>query len=185
MTRVLIVGDFHIPFRASKIPKPLLEMLEEENFDKVLITGDLVQTYVLRPFKKFDMVVVRGNMDLGDARKFPEKVLLTFPDFEHKILLFHGTGIYPRGEPMLLRAKALKNGAKVIVTGHTHYPVVRKVIDVLIINPGSATGVMGGSGGLGIPTWAIAEFHNKKVKVTIYRTKNDSYDVFQENEIEV
>lgn len=183
--RVFIAGDFHIPFRAASLPEELINFVKHEDFDLIAITGDLVQSYVLEPFKDFPLKVVRGNMDMGEAEKFPEVELFSPPNGEYKIILFHGTGIYPRGEPMLLRGVARRYGASVILTGHTHAPDVRKVIDVIIINPGSGTGVYGGSGGLGFPTWAVAEFSESRVRVQIYGCKSRRIHVIMEKTFEI
>ncbi|MHA1617621.1 MAG: metallophosphoesterase family protein [Candidatus Njordarchaeales archaeon] len=175
--RILVTGDFHIPFRAQAIPKQLLETLEEDIFDLVAITGDLVQSYVLEPFKKFPIVAVRGNMDIGEAARFPEIAYIDIPGSKLKAIIFHGTGIYPRGEPMLLRGLAKKHGANIIFTGHTHYPDVRKVLDTLIINPGSGTGVYGGGGGFGTPTWAIVEIASSDIFVEIYAVRKSYIEI--------
>jgi len=174
--RVFVTGDFHIPFRAREIPKELLEFLDNTEVDLVAITGDLVQSYVLQPFKKYKLKVVRGNMDIGDAEKFPLVETISFPEINYKAILFHGTGIYPRGEPMLLRAVALKYKANVIITGHTHVPDARKIIDTVIINPGSGTGVHGGSGGFGHPTWALVEFDPSNIHIQVYAVKYSRKD---------
>ncbi len=183
--KILVTGDFHIPFRATNLPDELLNFIASEKFDLIAITGDLVQDYVLEPFKRFPLKVVRGNMDVGAAEKFPEIEIIQFSDVPYKIILFHGTGIYPRGEPMLLRGVAVKHNCKVILTGHTHVPDVRKVIDTVIINPGSGTGVHGGYGGLGIPTWALAEFFPDSVDVKIYAVKSGRVEVILHKEFEV
>jgi len=183
--RVLIAGDFHIPFRAPHLPPELLTFLDTEKFDLVAITGDLVQMYVLEPFRKFPLKAVRGNMDIGEAEKLPEVEEIRPPNSKYKVILFHGTGIYPRGEPMLLRGVALKHGAKVILTGHTHEPDVRKIIDTIIINPGSATGVYGGSGGLGIPTWAVAEFSSNNIEIKIYGVRSQRVAVILRKSFEI
>jgi len=175
--RILVTGDFHIPFRAQALPKQLVETLNEEHFDLVIITGDLVQSYVLEPFKKFSVVVVRGNMDVGEAAHFPEIAYVNIPNANVRAVVFHGTGIYPRGEPMLLRGIAKKHGAEVIFTGHTHYPDVRKVLDTIIINPGSGTGVYGGGGGLGIPTWAIVEFSRRELFIEIHAVRRSYIEI--------
>ena len=175
--RILVAGDFHIPFRAQALPKQLIELLDEDDFDLIAITGDLVQSYVLEPFKKFPLVAVRGNMDIGEAARFPEIAYIDIPSTQYRAIVFHGTGIYPRGEPMLLRGVAKKHNAQIIFTGHTHHPTVKKVLDTIIINPGSGTGAYGGSGGLGIPTWAIVEVFPQEIYVEIHAVRGHYIEV--------
>ncbi len=170
--KVLVAGDFHIPYRASEIPEELIDFLNRSEIDLVVITGDLVRDYVLEPFRKWPIKVVRGNMDEGKAAKYPEKIILELPNISYKTLIFHGTGIYPRGDPNKLRKIALKNKCKVILTGHTHTPEAKVIKDVVIINPGSGTGVYGGGGGFGLPSWAYVIFRENSVHVKIYGAKS-------------
>ena len=170
--KILVIGDFHIPFRADRIPDPLIRFPKEQKVDLIAITGDLVQDYVLEPFKEWPLKVIKGNMDMGLVEKYPEKVILELPGINYKILLFHGSGIYPRGDLNHLRRITLKNNCKVLLTGHTHVPVAKKIKDVIIINPGSGTGVYGGGGGLGIPTWAYITLDREIISVVIYAIKS-------------
>jgi len=170
--RILIAGDFHIPTRARSLPEEFNKFLEDNNFDLVAITGDLVQSYVLESFKRFKYVVVRGNWDLGDAAKFPELCRIKIPGAKYNVILYHGSDIYPNGEPMLLRAVGLKHNAQVIITGHTHIPEIKMIIDSLIINPGSATGVYGSYKDAYKkqirPTWIVADFGTNWIDISLY-----------------
>ena len=67
--KILVMGDFHIPFRADRIPDLLIRFPKEQEVDLIAITGDLVQDYVLEPFKKWPLKVIKGNMDMGPVEK--------------------------------------------------------------------------------------------------------------------
>jgi len=175
MVRCLIIGDFHIPTRASEPPKELLDFVYSENFDWILITGDLVRFFVIEKwFNKFwkanKIIGVYGNMDYEDViKRFSEIEVLSFQECKYKIVLYHGSAIFPRGDPPQLASLAKKFDAKVIVTGHTHAPALKSFEDVVIINPGSATGCLGGSwNALGIPSFSFVRFESTSVIGKIY-----------------
>jgi predicted phosphodiesterase len=46
LTRILILGDIHIPDKAERIPQPLVKLVESELWDYVLFTGDFTSLEV-------------------------------------------------------------------------------------------------------------------------------------------
>lgn len=188
--RALVCGDFHIPTRAESPPPQLLEFASED-FDLLIITGDLVKWLVIERWfwsywKEGKIVGCVGNMDHADVMKrFPEYYLFK-PLKTYQVLVHHGTGIYPRGDPEQLSMLARKHGARVIITGHTHAPALLKHGDVVIVNPGSATGVLGGSlSALGKPSWAVVEFLPARVKATVYVLEDEEPREYMKQEFHV
>ncbi len=142
MAKLLIVGDTHIPTRAKTIPKVMLEIIEKNKpFDFIFFTGDLVSERVLEFFEELGekAFFVRGNMDYLNL---PEYIVEEVENV--KIGLIHGDQVYPRGdiEGLLRIARNLK--VDILINGHTHYLRIIKVENVLLINPGSLTGVWSG-----------------------------------------
>jgi len=192
MIRCLVMGDFHIPTRASEPPKELLDFVYSENFDYILITGDLVRFFVIEKwFNEFwranKVVGVYGNMDYKDVvKRFPEIKVLSFEECNYKIVLYHGTEIFPRGDPSQLASLAEKFNAKVIITGHTHAPVLKSFRDVVIINPGSATGCLGGSwDALGIPSFSFVKFESTSIIGKIYVIQDFEIKCITEKEFKI
>ena len=160
--KFLAIGDTHIPRRASGIPEILLRRIEDENFDLILCTGDLTDRRVLDYFERLSEVkVVRGNMD---HLPLPSHHVLEVG--EVKIGLIHGDQVYPRGNREQLRDIARKLGVNVLVSGHTHIPDVH-FDQLLLLNPGSATGVWGGGGGSLKPSCMILEVKDRKIDVRL------------------
>ncbi len=157
--KFLVIGDFHIPERASEIPGWIIAIVGEERkkekFDAVLCTGDLTGEDVIKTLEKFGPVkCVRGNMD---ELNFPEKY--NFTAGKITVLLLHGSGIHPRGDIAQLNEIRKRENADVVIHGHTHKMEVAKMEDngsvALFINPGTATGAWGGSSDATAQTFAI------------------------------
>lgn len=183
--KVLVAGDFHIPFRAKRIPAQLLTFIRDNEIDMVAITGDLVEEHVLKPFKQFTLKVVRGNMDIGNAEKFPEKEIISLPGLSYRILLYHGSGIYPRGDLKKLYSLTKSNQCKVLFTGHTHDPLSEKINDVVIINPGSGTGAYGGYGGFGKPTWAYITMKQSRIDVALFVIETNKVNILSRRSFDI
>jgi len=166
MTSALLIGDTHIPERASAIPEPLQRVAASRGFDFVLCTGDLTSGEVLEYLQSLrgDLRVVAGNMDY-----------LPFPLSDAVVMgrmrvgLTHGTQVRPRGDVQGLVHVASHMGVDVLVTGHTHSLSVDRVVGgsgrVLLLNPGSATGVWGGGVSSGVPSLLILEVDSSGMRV--------------------
>ncbi len=167
MYKALIIGDTHIPTRAKNIPRVMLEIIENNSpYDYLFFTGDLVSERVLEFFKNLahKSFFVRGNMDY---LSLPEYVIEEINDI--RIGLIHGDQVYPRGdvEGLLNIAKNLK--VSVLINGHTHYLRIIKVNEMLLVNPGSATGVWSGGYASMRPSMIIGFFKNlNEIKLVSY-----------------
>jgi putative phosphoesterase len=151
----LIASDAHVPDREPDIPAKIKEFLASEApFDMVLYAGDLTGPEVLEWLKGLsdEVRAVRGNMDY---LPLPNEILIDLGD--KRVLLLHGHQVRPRGNLDALSEMAKSRGAQVIVHGHLHKPLITEHEGVLHLNPGSITGVWGGSSLGGDPTFMILE----------------------------
>jgi len=173
--RVLIIGDFHIPTRANRIPPKIQAELERETYDVVLCTGDLISNSILKWLDKIgdEVYVVKGNMDF---LRLPERLSVRIESLEWG--LFHGSGIFPRGNITQLTRVASQMGVDVLVHGHTHVLSVNEVRQddktILLINPGSVTGVWSGSGGSLIPSFIKAIVNNRDIELDCFELISDN-----------
>jgi len=171
MMQVLVIGDFHIPSRASKIPEPIMSIISNKKFDLVLCTGDLVDEKILSMLENFAPVKwVVGNMDYIDG---PRSVKVKLGDFD--VGVFHGTGIYPRGNPKQLYSVAKRLNVDVLIHGHTHAMSIQLFGEVLLLNPGSATGVWGGGPASLKPSFMIQEIRNNELIVNGYELVGNEF----------
>mgnify|MGYP005664856055 CR=1 FL=1 len=164
--KILAISDTHINDRADEIPNVMEKLIyEEKPYDAVIFAGDLTREDVLEWVRSLapKQYVVEGNMDYLDL---PEYLVDDFNGV--RIGVIHGHQIYPRGDVVKLCKVANKLDAKILVTGHTHNALVRSHSNKIIVNPGSLTGVISGSGSGGIPSFTIILIMDNSVKIDLY-----------------
>ncbi|PSG99036.1 MAG: YfcE family phosphodiesterase [Nanohaloarchaea archaeon SW_7_43_1] len=145
---IAVISDSHVPNRAPEIPKKIIEKIEEAEL--VIHCGDLATEKVYQELEQFNenLILVKGNCDFFD--------LPSSETFDRKGIIFgvyHGTGITPRGDhETLLDIARNKLEADILLHGHTHQEEILREDDALLLNPGSCTGVGGGSARPSKPT---------------------------------
>ena len=162
---ILVIGDFHIPDREKKVPDELWEEIQSSKFDLILCTGDLTDPKLLDKLESIAPTkIVNGNMDYYfGLRNLPRSQLVSLS--KSKIGLIHGNGIRPRGNPDQLSRIAHEMGVDVLISGHVHALSIRVYNDILLLNPGSATGSWGGGPSNKIPSFSIIEEMDIKLKI--------------------
>ncbi len=167
--RVLVIGDTHIPDRASHVPVELMEIIDGGRpWDIVVFTGDLTGENVLRWVRNLgrEVYVVRGNMDY-----LPLPKTRSFEINGVRAGVHHGDGVYPRGEVGQLTRIADRLGVAVLFSGHTHNPFIKVSRDsrVLHVNPGSLTGAWGGGDYLDAACMGVVEASDDGcLDITVY-----------------
>lgn len=148
---IAVISDSHIPGRAQEIPEEFIQKLEEA--DLIVHCGDFETEEVYKELMQHgEVIAVRGNCDRIELPKYEE--------FERNSVKFgvnHGTGISPRGHRPTLANIADQMDAKVLFNGHTHQQEAVKENDKILLNPGSCTGVGGGSSRQGNPKMMVVE----------------------------
>ncbi len=171
--RILVIGDTHVPDRADEIPTPIKEFIRQ-GYDILVFTGDATTKEILSEITKMsgaDIVyAVRGNMDY---LKLPLQEVFTVKGIKFGVI--HGHGVYPRGDRKKLEEMAVKMGVDVLISGHTHrYDVYEG--KVILLNPGSATGVWSGGNASMIPSAMCVEVDEK---INIVLCLNGKYEFFE------
>jgi putative phosphoesterase len=143
--RIFVAGDLHIPSRAAMLHPEFQAILEKEKWDYIVLTGDYTLPTVVESFKlhvknKKNLIACRGNMD-----GFALPLQPTFIVHNIKLGVYHGTGIYPRGDIDLLKAKADEMDVQILFTGHSHQFSFYFDDKHAILNPGTSTGASGGT----------------------------------------
>jgi len=131
-----VISDTHIPTRAKKIPKEVLDQFSA--VDLILHAGDVVTISVINELRELAPVeAVVGNMDHPDIRReFQEFIVLEING--RKIGIKHDTGSYI-GLSEGARWLAAENELDVLVFGHTHKQLLKREGGRLYLNPGSPT----------------------------------------------
>lgn len=135
MKLIGLISDTHIPSRAKAIPSEVFEVFNE--VDLILHAGDLTQISVIDELQQLAPVIaVSGNMDRGEVRKRLPK-MDSVKVYNWKIGVIHDPEIFSGTKRMKTIAK--QNNLNILVFGHTHRPSLKRVEEVLFINPGSPT----------------------------------------------
>ncbi len=167
---ISVIGDFHIPRRANKIPEWEIDILKDSEI--IAITGDLCEKEVLNEINKFGkkVYIVQGNIDRMDL---PAREIFEYKGV--KFGLVHGTEVYPRGDWDQLWEIAKDLDVQVLLNGHTHHWAVYEYKGIIFINPGSATGAWGGSSEGGPESMATLKVKNSILIVKVF---NNAREIF-------
>jgi putative phosphoesterase len=142
-----LISDTHMPLRRRTLPANLGDVLGDVDF--LLHAGDVGELWVLDQLSAIAPVfAVHGNDDTEDAqRELPFQQIITIAG--QRILLWHSH--FPDwDEEMAFRAdddlyrsiqrcvdQANRAGAKIVIFGHWHIPLVYRTDGLLIVNPGA------------------------------------------------
>lgn len=155
-----VISDTHIPERASKVPEVIFDIFKD--VDLILHAGDLVSLDILDELNEIAPTKCsQGNIDRAYGLQLPRSIIFDIEGI--KVGLNHGE-VYPRGDTQQLRYIALETEADVLITGHTHWPFIKEVNDVLLLNPGSPTVPR-----LSDPSVMILNVDNKKLDAEIVK----------------
>jgi len=131
-----VISDTHMPARAQRLPEACTALLA--GCDVIVHAGDhcdaasLVRLRAIGP----PVVAVHGNVDGDDLRRaLPETAEIDAGGV--RIAVVHDAG---RRDGRHARMRRRFPGARVVVFGHSHIPLVeRGPGDLLLVNPGSPT----------------------------------------------
>ncbi|MDD4939959.1 MAG: metallophosphoesterase family protein [Candidatus Omnitrophica bacterium] len=135
--KIGVISDTHIPDRSRDIPKQVLDAFKE--VDIIAHAGDIADLRVIEDLKKVckEVHAVWGNMDPYEVRNaLPEKDV--FEAAGRRIGLTHGYGL-PTRLTGLVTEIFKKDNVDIIIFGHSHAPLNKKIGDILYFNPGSPT----------------------------------------------
>lgn len=98
--------------------------------DHIVHAGDIVGAGILEQLARIAPVTaVRGNNDVGEWAD---------PIRETESVTLGGVPVYVLHDLNDLKSRRLPPGVRVVVSGHSHKPLVREDAGVLYVNPGSA-----------------------------------------------
>lgn len=165
---IAVISDSHVPDRSPGIPEEFHEVLEKA--DEVVHCGDF-ETEEL--YQELDreyglLAAVKGNCDFFDL---PQSQTFEFGDLD--VGVYHGTGINPRGhKPTLADIAENKLEVDVLLSGHTHHQRAVRHEGSILLNPGSCTGVGGGSARAGNPRMMTLEIEDETLEVEMLTLKD-------------
>ena len=160
---VVLVGDTHVPSRASELPAWVVSRVESA--DHVVHAGDFDSRAAYERIRDLApaLTAVRGNTDPGHELDLPATTTVAVGGVEFVVTHGHGRGSY---DDRVRRAVRTHGGeAAVGVAGHTHRPRDDVVEGVRLLNAGSATGANPGD----VPTLAEATAEDGALDVVFHR----------------
>ena len=191
MVYMLLIGDAHIPRRATEVSLYIMDKLTQLTsktlFDYTFFTGDLVKAQDFLQFlnirTKNDVFTVIGNMDYyGGNKESPLYHQLSVPlkDGTNIIIgLTHGHQISPRGDLTQLELLALEKNYNILISGHTHKEEIHLTSNgILLLNPGSVTGAWSFIAS-GIPSFItlLLNTEDNTLTITLFQLNAKSYDI--------
>uniref|UniRef100_A0A7S1BNH9 Vacuolar protein sorting-associated protein 29 n=1 Tax=Corethron hystrix TaxID=216773 RepID=A0A7S1BNH9_9STRA len=183
----LVVGDFHIPHRATGIPEKFKRMLVPNKMQHVLCTGNLCTrgSGVYEELRSLapNVHCVLGDMD-DDVSANEDAASATRPETkvvkigQFRIGLVHGHQAVPWGDHGALDMVRRRLGADILISGHTHRNAVTPYDGHYHINPGSITGA-GATVGAGesCPSFILLAIQGPKVVCYVYELIDDNVEV--------
>jgi len=176
---VLVLGDMHIPHRASAIPEKFKRMLVPNKMQHVICTGNLGSKENFDGLRDLapHVHVVAGDMEFAGPQSaaFPETTVVTVGEF--RIGVIHGHQITPWGDHMALGAMRRKLGVDILISGNTHQNEVVEQEGFYHINPGSITGSFSATNPDVTPSFVLLAVQGSKVVCYVYELVNGEVDV--------
>jgi uncharacterized protein len=188
--RLGVLADTHIPHRLAALPARIPAVFAAAEVSLILHAGDVDEAGALDPLAAIAPVIaVRGNIHLASrSRSSPHLPYAVFLDvMGQRIILTHGHGRphewlwdkrrgFIRREPTPERRDAFneelmkRNGrrfpdADVLIFGHSHRRLLRRVGRTLFLNPGAIAHARDESPSVAILTITAGEVHAEYIEL--------------------
>lgn len=164
---VLVVGDLHIPHRASSVPAKFRKLLVPGKIQHILCTGNLCTKESVDYLKTLasDVHVVRGDFD--ENLNYPEQKVVTVGNF--RIGLCHGHQVVPWGDTESLAMVQRQLDVDILISGHTHRFDAFEHENKFYINPGSITGAYSALDSNIIPSFVLLDIQQSTMIAYVYQ----------------
>lgn len=139
-TRLVIIGDTHLPRFGRAPPAPLVEALREA--DRILHVGDHTQPFVLDLLEAFAPTdaVAGNNDDPALVRRLRTSKVVTVEEVRIGMTHGHlGPGRTTPDRAFGAFASPQRGSPHAIAFGHSHQPMVERRDGIWMLNPGSPT----------------------------------------------
>lgn len=164
---VLVVGDLHIPHRASSVPAKFRKLLVPGKIQHILCTGNLCTKESVDYLKTLasDVHIVRGDFD--ENLNYPEQKVVTVGNF--RIGLCHGHQVVPWGDTDSLAMVQRQLDVDILISGHTHRFDAFEHENKFYINPGSITGAFSALDSNIIPSFVLLDIQQSTMIAYVYQ----------------
>ncbi|MBR9680096.1 MAG: YfcE family phosphodiesterase [Candidatus Altiarchaeota archaeon] len=167
--KILVLGDTHIPKRASGLNPDFIQLFKEIQPDRIIFTGDATEYSILFFLDNLAPTYsVKGNADRLELPKF-----LSIKLKNTKFFIIHG---HQAGRGNYSALYDMAHGHDVLVCGHTHKQETFKGRDMVVVNPGSATGAWAGDGSKPDSSFSLIKL-GTKMEITEYRSEKNGIKI--------
>jgi len=127
--KILIVSDTH---RNHDNLDMVIE--QEKPFDLLIHLGDAegCEDYI-EAMAECSVEVVAGNNDFFSSLPYEQEIKIG----KYNVFLTHGHYYYVNAGISRIQSEGIARGADIVMFGHTHCPVLERIDDMIILNPGS------------------------------------------------
>lgn len=135
--RLGVIADTHIhPRSLRQIPDPVIALFIRARVDVIVHLGDVNTRSVLDDlFHIAPLIAVHGNNDDAELSVILPRTI-TFSVGKHRFGAVHGHG--GRSARQVAR-ETYAGKVDCVLFGHSHQPLIDRVDDLMLFNPGSAT----------------------------------------------
>ncbi|MCS7122703.1 MAG: YfcE family phosphodiesterase [Candidatus Micrarchaeota archaeon] len=130
--RIGVLGDIHYPDRVDSIDSQMVQYISSLGIRNYIFTGDLTDYEVIEFFRPEQYIVVKGNMD-----EFISIKIACIDIGSHRMVITHGDIVKPRGDLNVIKSILDRFNGDIFISGHTHIPLLQRLEDRIIFNPGS------------------------------------------------
>ncbi|XP_023341009.1 vacuolar protein sorting-associated protein 29 [Eurytemora carolleeae] len=164
---VLVLGDLHIPHRASSLPALFKKLLVPGRIQHILCTGNLCtkESYDYLRTLANDVHVVKGDFD--EVSNYPDQKVVTVGQF--RIGVCHGHQVVPWGDAESLAVINRQLDCDILITGHTHKFEAYEQEGKFYVNPGSATGAYSALESEITPSFILMDIQSGTVVTYVYQ----------------
>lgn len=175
MVLVLVVGDMHIPFRASGLSPKFKKLLVPGKIQHILCTGNLTtkDSYDYLKSLAADVHIVKGDFD--DNPSYPEQKVVTVGQF--RIGMCHGHQVVPWGDIESLAMLQRQLDVDILLFGHTHKFEAYEHDSHFYINPGSITGAYSSTTSSVSPSFVLMDIQSSTVVTYVYQLEGQEVKV--------
>eukprot|EP00759_Apiculatamorpha_spiralis_P011250 PhF_6_TR18658/c0_g1_i2/m.27272/K18467/VPS29; vacuolar protein sorting-associated protein 29 len=176
MVLYLVVGDLHIPYRASEIHPLFKKMFVPGRINHIFITGNLVSNEMMEYFKSIctDVTFTRGDFD-EYAKEIPEVRVVKLGDITFGVI--HGHQVVPWGDKESLAVWQRKLDCDVLISGATHHQKVFEQEKKFFVNPGSLTGACSPFECDVTPSFVLLDVNGPEIQAFIYTVEDGEIKV--------
>ena len=127
--KILIVSDTHRNHDNLDIV-----LGQEKPLDLLIHLGDAegCEDYI-EAMAECPVEVVAGNNDFFSSLPYEQEIKIG----KYKIFLTHGHYYYVNAGISRIHSEGITRGADIVMFGHTHRPLLERIEDMIILNPGS------------------------------------------------